>query len=305
MANLLWHSKSKPRILNEIPFKTEEEFEKIVFDSKKILSDIFLLKRQIRGGGKPGIPDIIGVDADGNVCIIEMKNVVVDENIISQLVKYAIWAKNYPDSIKALWLENENKPDDIEIDWSNIQVRLIVIAPSVLQSAINSAQEIVSNVEFIEINRWVFKNDHFFLIKKLEKELKQTKVKNAHGLPVYDEKYYKSQRNHESVKYFIKYSKEVNRLIKHNKWDLEMKFNKYYCGFNQGFFRAFGVKWLGTKSIGFFVMISEQEAKKLKVPYSKYLTNWKQALYIIEPGKTKVSDYAKVFKFAYEKLKGK
>ena len=305
MANLFWHSKSRPKILNETPFKTEEEFEKIVFDSKEFLSDIFLLKRQIRGGGKPGIPDIIGVDTDGKVCIIEMKNVAVDENIISQLVKYAIWAKNYPDSIKALWLENENRPDDIEIDWRNIEVRLIVIAPSVMQSAINSAQEIVSNVEFIEISRWIDGKNHFFLIKKLEKEVKKSKTKPSHGLQEYNVEYYKSRRNVNSVNHFIKYTKELNKIVKKNNWKLEMKYNANNCVFKSGFFRAFGIKWIGSKSFALFVMISDVEAKKFKNPITKYQSQWKQVVYLIEPGKTKLSDYTKVLKFGYEKLIGK
>jgi hypothetical protein len=305
MANLLWHSNSKPRILNEIPFKTEEEFEKIVFDSKEILTDIIPIKRQIRGGRKSGIPDIIGIDTDGKVCVIEMKNEIVEPKIISQVLEYAIWAETNPDSIRVLWQEIEDEQEDIEIDWDNLEIRIIVIAPKITQAAVDSAQKINYQVDFLEINRWIFRENQFYLIKKLEKEVKQIKTKTVHGLPVYNEKYYKSYRNPESVKQFMKYTKELDRLIKVNKWKLEMKYNKYYCGYNQGFFRAFGIKWLGTKSFGFFVMMTDKEAKKLKVPYTKYLSNWKQVIYTIEPGKTKVNDYTKVFKFAYERLKGK
>jgi Holliday junction resolvase len=43
---------------------------------------MYLLKRQIRGGSKPGIPDIIGVDADGAVCVVEMKNTNADAGVI-------------------------------------------------------------------------------------------------------------------------------------------------------------------------------------------------------------------------------
>ncbi|MFH1258458.1 MAG: hypothetical protein ABII74_01355 [Elusimicrobiota bacterium] len=75
MANLFLKSKKVTKSLLSTPFRTEEEFEKIVFETPEILEDIFLIKRQIRGGGKTGIPDIIGIDSDGNVCIIEMKNV--------------------------------------------------------------------------------------------------------------------------------------------------------------------------------------------------------------------------------------
>lgn len=307
MANLLWHSKSKPKILNEVPFKTEEEFEKIVFDSKEILTDIIPLTRQIRGGRKSGIPDIIGIDTDGNVCIIEMKNEIVEPKIISQVLEYAIWAETNPDSIRVLWQELDDAPEEIEIDWDNLQIRILVIAPKITQAAVDSAQKINYQVDFLEINRWIQKENQFYIIKKLEKENKQlkSKTKTVHGLPVYDEKYYKTYRNPESVKQFMKYTKELDKLVKINHWKLEMKYNKYFCGYKSGFFNAFGVKWLGTKSFGFFVMINENESKKFKLPVYRYEKRFKQVLYLIEPGKTKVSDYTKVFKFAYEKLRGK
>jgi len=75
MANLFWKTKSSTKSLLATPFKAEEEFERTVFKTSELLEDIFLLKRQVRGGSKKGIPDMIGIDSDGNVCIIEMKNV--------------------------------------------------------------------------------------------------------------------------------------------------------------------------------------------------------------------------------------
>jgi len=55
MANLFWKQKGKPTLnLISTPFSTEEEFEKLIFETKEILEDIFLLKRQIRGGKKDG-----------------------------------------------------------------------------------------------------------------------------------------------------------------------------------------------------------------------------------------------------------
>src|SRR5256885_13673940 len=64
MANLFWKSKEATTRLVETPFRTEEEFERLIFATPEILEDIFLLKRQIRGGTKQGIPDIVGLDKD-------------------------------------------------------------------------------------------------------------------------------------------------------------------------------------------------------------------------------------------------
>jgi len=77
MANLFWKTKNDVRSLLATPFKTEEEFEKTIFTTSELLEDIFVIKRQVRGGGKIGIPDIIGVDYDGNVCIIEIQQALL------------------------------------------------------------------------------------------------------------------------------------------------------------------------------------------------------------------------------------
>ncbi|MDL1971455.1 MAG: hypothetical protein LWW94_10950, partial [Candidatus Desulfofervidaceae bacterium] len=142
MANLFWKKGEYTKSLLPTPFKTEEEFEKEIFNTPEILEDIFLIKRQVRGENKSGIPDIVGIDNDGNVCIIEIKNVTVDASIIPQVLQYAFWAETNPDSIKSLWLECENKPDDLSISWDNFQVRIIVIAPSILRSTLDIVEKI-------------------------------------------------------------------------------------------------------------------------------------------------------------------
>ena len=129
MANLFWKQQSKKTLnLVSTPFTSEEEFEKTIFETKEILEDIFLIKRQIRGGRKPGIPDIIGIDSDGNVCIVEMKNVAIDASVIPQVLAYAFWAQKNPDSIKNLWLEAPKQPEDVIVNWDNYEVRIIIKA---------------------------------------------------------------------------------------------------------------------------------------------------------------------------------
>lgn len=174
LPNLFWKSSDDTRSLLATPFKTEEEFEKTVFSTPEILEDIFLLKRQIRGGNKTGIPDIIGIDSDGNVCIIEMKNVYVDASIIPQVLQYAFWAESNPDSIKSLWLECDNKPDNLSITWESFEVRIIVIAPRILRSTLDIVEKINYPVDLVEVNRWADGANSFFLVTRLEPEQKAT-----------------------------------------------------------------------------------------------------------------------------------
>ena len=305
MANLFWKNKQATKSLLATPFKSEDEFEKIIFETPEILEDIFLLKRQVRGGNKAGIPDIVGIDNDGNICIVEMKNVIVDASIIPQVLQYAFWAETNPDSIKSLWLESDNKPDDLSPSWDSFQVRIIIIAPKILPSTLDIVDKINYPVDLIEANRWVEADNQFLLVRKLEVEDKKNKPKPVSGLQVYDENFYQQEYNKESAKHFLQYVKEVEDIIQKNNWQLETKFNKHYCGFKAGFFNAFGIKWVGTKTFAFMFKLSEAEANEIKIPMTKYEKQWKEAIYYIDPKKTKASDFLKLFDKAYGKLTGK
>jgi len=304
MANLFWKTKQETKILLSTPFKTEEEFEKIVFNTPEIFEDIFLIKRQIRGGNKSGIPDIVGIDNDGNICIIEMKNVTVDASIIPQVLQYAFWAETNPDLIKCLWLEYEKKPDELSISWDDFQVRIIIIAPSILKSTLDIVEKINYPVDLIEIKRWVDGDNQMLLVNKLEED-KRIKPKTVSGLPpVYDERFYKKEYNKDSAREFMKYTKETESIIKEKEWSLETKYNKHYCGFKAGFFIAFGIKWIGSKTFAFFFKLDEKQANSIPIKMTKYESHWKEAAYYIKPGETKTKDFMPLFEMAYKKLTG-
>jgi hypothetical protein len=304
MANLFWKTQNITKSLLATPFRTEEEFEKIVFETQEILEDIFLIKRQVRGGKKSGIPDIVGVDNDGNVCIVEMKNSAVDASIISQVLEYAFWAETNPDSIKSLWLEYEKKPDELSISWDDFQVRIIIIAPNISKSTLDIVEKINYPVDLIEIKRWIDGDNQLLLVNKLEDE-KRIKPKTVSGLPpAYDEEFYKKEFNKESAKEFMKYTKEIESIVKERGWALETKYNKHYCGFKAGFFLAFGIQWMGSKTFAFFFKLNEKQANNIPIKMTKYINQWKQAYYYIKPRETKTKDFLPLFEMAYKKLTG-
>jgi hypothetical protein len=140
-------------------------------------------------------------------------------------------------------------------------------------------------------------------VNKLEQEPTKP-TKPASGRPVYDEAFYKSQRNNKSVDEFLKYCRELTAFVNKKGWGLEQKFNQSYCGFKAGFFNAFGIQWIGTKTFAFFVKLSEKDARKTKIPMTRYEEPWGQAVYFIEPGQTKVADFGPLFEAAYKKLSG-
>ena len=302
MANLFWKTPQGVNALLATPFKTEDEFEKTVFGTSELLEDIFLLKRQVRGGRKSGIPDIIGIDADGNVCIIEMKNCPVDSSIIPQVLEYAFWAESNPDSIRALWLENKDRPENVTVSWEKLQARILIIAPSILRSTLGLVEKINYPVDLIEVKRWVEGTNEILLVSKLEPEPQPHGP--VHGHMDYDEGFYKGLYNKTSVDSFLKYTREVEALVKKQGWTLETKYNKSYCGFKAGFFNAFGIKWIGSKTFAFFFKLKEKDAKAMGLPMSRYETEWKEAVYFIEPGKTRVAHYKPLFELAYKRLSG-
>jgi len=304
METVIIKNKINTKILPHTQFKSEEEFEKLVFNTPEILEDVFLLKRQVRGSGKKGIPDIIGIDQNGNICIIEMKNVIVDSNIIPQVLEYALWAESYPDSIKNLWHECKNKPEDFEINWDKLEVRILIIAPKILTSTLNFVNKINYLVDLIEVRQYIDGENQLLFVNKLEAEKDQKKVKPVSGLEVYDEEFYKKERNQNSVIDFMKFVKEIEQIIKEKNWQLETNFTKYYCSFKYGMVNVFSLNWVGTKSFAFGVKLPKDELENINPKMTYYNIHWKQALYYIEPGKTKTKDYFNIFEYAYKKLIG-
>lgn len=308
MANLLWKQKRKNTLnLVSTPFASEEQFEKAIFETKEILEDIFLIKRQIRGGKKAGIPDIVGIDSDGNVCIVEMKNVAIDASVIPQVLAYAFWAQKNPDSIKNLWLEAPKQPEDVVVNWDSYEVRIIIIAPSIEHSTLELVNTIAYPVDLVEIKRWVEGPNQFLLVNKLEPE-QPRKVRPVRGLEVYDRAFYKGHYNKVSVDAFLRFADDTERLIKSKGWTLEKKFNKYYCGFKHGFFNAFGIKWVGSKTFAFFVKLPKSVAEKTQpahIKMDRYEDQWKEAVYKIDPAKTKVKAFLPLFEKALGSIAGK
>lgn len=278
MYNLFLKNKQNKLILAvEKPFQTEAEFEKYLMDTREIFSDIFILKRQVNAG--KDIPDMIGIDRDNNIVIIENKNVVVTEDILPQILRYAIWAETNPDSIKAMWLETENRPEDIEIEWDNVDVRVIVLAPSIKLSVPRLLKKINYNVELVEVRRFLIGDEEGILLNKLEEE-PEIKPRPVRGLEIYDKDFYKTYRNSRSVDVFFEAADEIDKIVKRHGWSLEKKFNKYYMSFKFGFLNVFGIYWAGSKSFGLFFKVSPNEYKQIQSlsPYGmEYDERWKQA----------------------------
>ena len=314
MAHLFWnHSKKQKKNLISKEFSSEGEFEKYVLKNMDLLGeDIFLVAQQIRGGNKDGIPDIIGFDSEGNVCIVEMKDEPVNAEIISQIFEYGMWAKQNPADLQNMWLKASDPPDDKEIDFerSSYGVRLIVVAPEI-DSDVSSIQDELPGfqIDFFGIKRWVdSKTQNEFILVDKFKPRKSKKRTIPKGRVDYNAREYaKHGRNPKSAKKFWKLTTEIEKLCKENNWPLKKKPNKYYCHMQYGFYNVFGLKWLGSKS--FCIEINDLPEKVLKKHQPKkailhHRSSSKHARYVINE-QTSLQDYIPLFQKALDQVMDK
>jgi len=307
MPNLFWKNK-KGETLNVVgsPFNSEEEFENYIYKTREILGDIFIIKRQIRASSGHDIPDMIGIDKENNVVIIEMKNGEVDENIIPQVLRYAIWAETNPDSIRALWLECKDKPDDISINWDSLTIKIIVIAPSIKLNVLRAVNKINYEVDLLEINKFAAEENEFILVDKLEPESPKG-PRITRGLGVYDKEFYLENYNNESVGIFFHTIDKVDRLVKEKGWRLDKKFNKGYVGFKYGFPNVFGINWVGSKTFCIFFKMPKGLSEKTKIPGIKpyrYEEQWNQVLYKVEGKDYDIRKLMRLFEASYKYITG-
>lgn len=298
-----------PVAVKEESFASEQKFEDYICRNSDILSDVFVISRQVRANRGADIPDIIGVDNDGNVVLLELKNKSVDEQIISQVLRYAIWAETNPDSIKSLWLECNNRPDDLEIDWGNNQVRIMVVGPEIKESVADFATKIDYDVDLLEVKRLVESESEYILVNRIEPESSKTKSirKPTSAQEEYDEEFYKRERNPRSVDFFYNVVRKCEEVINRKDWSLEAKFNKYYCGFKYGYPLVFSVRWLGSRSLALSFKLDHQqaEANQGDLNMHNYDESWNEAQYKLEEDTFEINNYLSLMEAAYKNITGK
>lgn len=289
------------------PFETEEKLESFVYQNQDLLEDIFIFKRQIRSGNHQGIPDMLGVDQDGKICLLELKNVMVTEEVLPQILGYAIWAETNPDSIKALWLEAKHRPDDIEINWDNFELRVLIIGPTYRDNVLHMSQRIGYSVELLQLTRFVSEDEEFILIDQHENNPTR-KVKTTKGMEAYGREYYEREHGAEPTAEYMKAISEMEALAKQNGWLLETKFNKYHTGLMYGGAKPFGTIWGGTKAWTLHIRISEAEARAFECEnwtMHRYDVGWKLALFRKTNPQAHARELEPLLALAYEKITGK
>ncbi|HOM66989.1 MAG: hypothetical protein BWX85_01260 [Chloroflexi bacterium ADurb.Bin120] len=271
------------------------------------MDDVIILYRQIRTGSKQDIPDMLGVDQDANVCIIEMKNNEVSEDILPQVLGYAMWAETNPDSIKAIWLESKNKPDDIQIDWDSIQVRVIVIAPSFKSNVLKMTSKIGYPVDLVQIQRFIFETDEFVLVETIEDSFSR-KPGVTTTLQDWTWEYYYENHSKEATDQFKKTVEALDAFAKEKGWNLPYNLNKYYTGFKFTNKVVFDVCWSGISTWDLRIKIPEEIAANFigeKWNYQRYDSQFKQAYFRTKSGKfEELREMDDFLVLAYKRISG-
>jgi hypothetical protein len=308
MQNLYWKSRDQIRSLIDKPFTSEAEFEEYIFNNQDILGgDIYILHRQIRTGNKQGIPDMLGIDQDARICIIELKNQEAKEDILPQALGYAIWAETNPDSIRAIWLESKQQPKDIEVDWDNLDIRVLLIAPSFKGTMPRMAGKMGYPIELVQVRRYCFEEEEeFLLVETVEEKLEHTVTTKV--MKDWDWDYYESEHGEEATAQFRKAVRAVAALVARQGWDISHKLNKYYVGFMLGNRVVFSVSWGGAYAWKLKFKLPEDVAKSYQGQdweFQRYDDSFHEAIFRpLRPESPDIAELETLFVQAYKYIAG-
>src|SRR3989344_2369763 len=209
--------------MNEIPIHPEEEIEKLLWETKGILPDIYLLSRQVTSYGGSDRIDLLGLDSDNNIVIIEVKDEEVDEGVISQVMRYAFWVETNPDSVKTLYLEKREKQESFEFDWNQKpSIRILIVAPSFNQDVRKLIGKVNYEIELIELKKFSDEKNDFIFVNQLENQKGRTyKASTLKYSGEYGEAFYNSEHNITSVPPFMQVAKTMEDYIKNKRWSLK------------------------------------------------------------------------------------
>ncbi|MBI3965071.1 MAG: DUF91 domain-containing protein [Chloroflexi bacterium] len=309
MANLILLQGNETTNLNEVAVHPEEAIERTIFENPQILSDILLLKRQLATYTKEDRIDIVGLDSENNIVVVELKDERVDEDVIPQVLRYALWLESYPDAIKSIWLENKHlAPDDFTFDWDkDFDLRIVIVGPSFKPALQRLVHRITYPVELIEFKQFIDGDRRYVFLNKVATE-EDKRFKPVSTTREYDLDFYAKNRNPASAKQFWRLAERVEQYAAHQGWNLTRSNNMSYISFKYGFPIVFGVTFLGTKSFGLFFKIPKEVADVAGADgpsMLRYEQQWNQAIYKVDSGEVDLSTFDQLFGAAYNKALGK
>lgn len=309
MENLYWMRQSGQTVnLAETEFGSEQELERYLFQHQELLENIYVIKRQVRSGTGRDIPDMVGIDQDGNVCVIELKNDTVTEEVLPQVLQYAVWAETSPDSIKAMWLETDDRPEEVQVDWDSADVRIVVVGPRFRDSVLRMTDRIGYDIELLRVTRFVDEEDQetFILAEKLERK-EERKAKTTRGKGEWGREFYEEEHGEKATAEMYEMAEQIQEVIARRGWNMRMEPKKYYLAFKYGNVLPFFLKWGGVYAWKLKVKVTKEEAEAFEAEnweLQRYEDSWNQAVFRPTSPKARAAELEDLLARAYERIRG-
>lgn len=221
--------------LKKVDFKNEKEIENILEENPSIVSSSIIIARQgqLDFAGSKHIPDLIGVDEEGRIQVIELKNNQVSLDILPQVLRYQSSAKEYPSDIRLLWERFNDRPKGLELD-TKLSPEIIIAAPSISRELKDTVTSMSMEFRLVEISK--FKKEENIIvvsrqIEQREMERKSPSKGYEKGWAAFKNRKGASEEEIELMKYI---ANELTDFFEDKGWNIEMNFKQNYIAFQYG-----------------------------------------------------------------------
>ena len=149
----------------EQPFSDEvSDLEGFVFSNPSLLGEgVEIVARQVSSSA--GRIDLLAIDrshGEGQVAIVELKNIPADVEVLLQVLRYASWVESNQDSVRLLLQQKGINAAQVEL-----HPRLIVVAPEVREALVELTQYVTGfEFDLVEMRRFDLDGEKFVVIDR-------------------------------------------------------------------------------------------------------------------------------------------
>jgi hypothetical protein len=216
--------------------------QEFMTNNLQVLGNMIVLD-QFYNTKEAGIMDMIGLDVDEKrVSIMELKNVVVDERVIPQVLRYVLWARENPEYFRNKIVQRKDKElKDIvrDEDDVNYDPRIVLIAPSFSSQLLKQSQLLDVDISFVEISRYKSGNDLFVTVDYKKVEEIGTRLPTTRQSWSWEKYKADLEINDTIISIGQNLERQLDTLILEKGWDLRKSFGKGFVAYKSGWRNVF------------------------------------------------------------------
>jgi hypothetical protein len=221
------------------PFADEtNDLEEFVKRHPHLFGDLEILESQVRGASGNKIIDILALDTKGagQVVVMELKNISVEKEVLTQALDYAVFLKHHPDYLRSRaekWIRDH---PDSPLKAKNVELspRAMIIGPEISQDAVLIASEISIPFSFVTLNRYKLGEETYCVTEYIEPEESKIPAITARVDWTWEGYIEQMERPKEQVEIAKSVAERLDALILERRWELNAKFNKGYVAYKHG-----------------------------------------------------------------------